>query len=148
MRYYLLIFPRCVFCYELEPIFLTVAENLKPHGVKFGKVNIEDETPLKTRFSIEQLPGVLMFRKGIMYKYSGPLGTSGPEGIILLLLSKTCFSCNIIVSNSIIEITKYFLEEKEKDYLGENPVLVLTDSNFDDITSTAEIILVDFFVKE
>ena len=57
-----------------------MAENLKPHGIKFGKVNIEEEKTLQTRFSVSQLPGVLMFRKGIMYKYAGPLGASGPEG--------------------------------------------------------------------
>ncbi len=129
----------------MEPTFLTVAENLKPHGIKFGKVDIEEEKTLKTRFSIEQLPWVLMFRKGIMYKYEGPLGVSGPEGIVIMIVI-----CNklIILIVIILEITKYFLQEKEKDYLQENPVLILTDDNFDDITSTAEIILIDFFVKE
>ena len=45
-----------------------------------AKVNIEEENPLKVRFSIQQLPWVLMFRNGIMYKYEGPMGFSGAEG--------------------------------------------------------------------
>ena len=74
---------RCVFCYELEPTFQEVAENVKPHDIKFGKVDIEEEKPLKQRFSVTQLPDVRIFRKGIMYKYAGPLGASGSEGIVV-----------------------------------------------------------------
>lgn len=67
-------------CHELEPTFLQVAANLKPEGVLFGKVNIEEEKPLQNRFKVVQLPTVLMFRKGIVYNYAGPLGKAGADG--------------------------------------------------------------------
>ena len=88
----------------MEPTFLTVAENLKPHGIKFGKVDIEEEKTLKTRFSIEQLPWILMFRKGIMYKYEGPLGVSGPEGIVIMIVicNKLIIDCNYFRNNQIL----------------------------------------------
>lgn len=48
----------------------------------------------------------------------------------------------------LTELTKYFLEEKKKDYLGENPIIELTDENFDRIVSSAETIFIEFFITE
>ena len=40
---------------------------------------------------------------------------------------------------------KYLLEEKAKLGLEEDVVITLTTDNFDSITSSAELILVDFY---
>lgn len=57
-----------------------MAKNLKSEGVLFGKVDIDKEKPLQERFKVLALPTVLMFRKGIVYNYAGPLGNSGADG--------------------------------------------------------------------
>lgn len=62
---------------------------------------------------------------------------------------KINFKPNVsLVLNIFSEITKYFLEEKKKDYLGENPILELTDDNYDSIVSSAETIMVNFYINE
>ena len=66
----------------------------------------------------------------------------------MVIVPKSVFILQNTVKFLFPEITKYFLKEKEKDYLGENPVLVLTDDNFDDIASTAETMLVNFYVTQ
>lgn len=40
---------------------------------------------------------------------------------------------------------EYLKEEKAKQNLEENPVITLTNDNFDDIVNSLELILVEFY---
>ena len=45
-------------------------------------------------------------------------------------------------------LVQYMLEEQTKRHLGEDPVITLTEENFDPITSAADLILVEFYADE
>lgn len=55
---------------------------------------------------------------------------------------------SLLIFVFFLALLKYFLSEKDKTDLAENPVLVLNEKNFDEITENTELILVEFFVKE
>ena len=55
---------------------------------------------------------------------------------------------SLLIFVFFLALLKYFLSEKDKTDLTENPVLVLSEKNFDEITENTELILVEFFVKE
>ena len=55
---------------------------------------------------------------------------------------------NIYIYFHLTAMIEYFLKQKETKWLSENPVLELNNDNFDQITGSTELILVDFFVNE
>lgn len=64
---------------------------------------------------------------------------------------KVCVSpltISLLIFVFFLALLKYFLSEKDKTDLAENPVLVLNEKNFDEITENTELILVEFFVNE
>ena len=94
-----------MFCYELEPTFEEVSRQLKPHGIKMAKVNIESEKKLKTRFDIQSLPYILTFKKGLSFKYDGPMGRAGAEGINVNYIQYMSITCHHTVT--VITLVRY-----------------------------------------
>ena len=58
------------------------------------------------------------------------------------------WACVIITFEHVTALFDYFMKEKEKTWLTDNPIIQLTEDNFDQITKTTDLILVDFFVNE
>ena len=75
---------RCVHCQQLLPMFETVAKRLKlEHNVTFAKLNIENEKQTQAKYQINVLPGIRIFRRGVIFDYEGPGEEAGAEGIPL-----------------------------------------------------------------
>ena len=53
----------CMPCKILSPIVEEAAKELKGK-VKFGKVNVDDETDLTQRFQVMSIPTLIFFKKG------------------------------------------------------------------------------------
>lgn len=124
------------------PTFQKIAKTLKEeHNVTFAKLNIGVEKDTQAKYQIPVLPGIRFFRRGVIFDYEGPRGEEGYEGVCLLTIS-------LLIFVFFLALLKYFLSEKDKTDLAENPVLVLNEKNFDEITENTELILVEFFVNE
>ena len=50
-----------------------------------------------------------------------------------------------MVTSISADLVMYLREERDKQGLEENPVITLTNDNFDDIITTSELILVEFY---
>lgn len=55
--------PWCGPCKMLEPNMIKAEENA-PSGVKFGKVNVDDEHDLSIEMKIRSIPSVMIFKNG------------------------------------------------------------------------------------
>lgn len=72
---------RCVHCQNLLPVFEAVAKTLKlEHNITFAKLNIETEKQTQAKYQIRVLPGIRMFRRGIIFDYEGPGEELGVQG--------------------------------------------------------------------
>ena len=65
------------------------------------------------------------------------------------MLAASCVSCfhgNGVASIAMVTgLVDYLRKEKAKPGLEENPVITLTNDNFDDVISSSELILVEFY---
>ena len=52
---------------------------------------------------------------------------------------------HVLPSHLASGLVEYLKEEKAKQNLEENPVITLTNDNFDDIVNSLELILVEFY---
>jgi thioredoxin 2 len=55
--------PWCAPCRAMAPAFETAARRLEP-GLRFGKLNTEDEPSIAARFNIRSIPTMIVFRGG------------------------------------------------------------------------------------
>jgi protein disulfide isomerase len=74
------------------------------------------------RYVIQQVPSIKLFRRGIMFPYEGPGQHVG-----------------------VADLVQYLKNERAKQGLEENPVITLTNDNFDDIVDALDLILVEFY---
>lgn len=54
----------CVACVMLKPVYDGVADELD--GISFGRINISEESEIADKFSIDAMPTLLFFRKGVL----------------------------------------------------------------------------------
>ena len=50
------------------------------HNITFAILNVETEKQTQAKYQIPTLPGVRIFRKGVIFDYEGPIGETGPQG--------------------------------------------------------------------
>ncbi|XP_074544629.1 protein disulfide-isomerase tmx3a-like [Halichoeres trimaculatus] len=71
--------PWCSFCKQLDPVWHQVGSELKSLGspVNVGKSDATASTALAREFRVRGYPAILMWKKGVMYNYSGPRTKDG-----------------------------------------------------------------------
>jgi len=76
---------RCGHCKKLEPIYTSVAWQLKTLApdIIMARVDATVETDLAEEHGITAYPTLKMYRKGKEYDYQGPRSDTGGCGIIL-----------------------------------------------------------------
>jgi thiol-disulfide isomerase/thioredoxin len=62
---------RCGACQQFERSYNLVAKNLQDEDVKVGKVDIDQNQALASRFGIHHLPTVFLVKDGDVYLYEG-----------------------------------------------------------------------------
>ena len=80
-----------------------------------------------------------------MFLYDGPAQYVGVEGETpptkLSRDSLTAFSPRLLA-----DLVQYLRDERARAGLEENPVITLTNDNFDDIITTSPLMLVEFYM--
>lgn len=72
----------CGPCRMLAPIVAEIAEE-NPKTVKVGKVNVDEESMLASRFGIDSIPTVLVFKNGVPTARS--VGFKSKDALLALL---------------------------------------------------------------
>lgn len=68
-------------------MFEEVAKILKEdHNVTFAKINIEIEKKTQAKYQISVLPGIRIFRRGVIFDYEGPGEKEGSDGVSTMLV--------------------------------------------------------------
>lgn len=115
--------PWCHHCHDyLTKVFTPAASLLGSEDITMATLDIEAANDIQNRYMIKEVPAVRLFRKGQMFKYDGPAQYLG-----------------------VTDLVDYLKEEKTKEGLEENPVITLTNDNFDDIINDEELMLVMFY---
>lgn len=69
--------PWCAPCRAMAPAFEAAARRLEP-GLRFGKLNTEDEPSIAARFNIRSIPTIMVFRGGWeLARHSGAMDVTG-----------------------------------------------------------------------
>ena len=114
---------------------------------------------LLARYVIQQVPSVKLFRRGMMFPYQGPAQTNGAAGegnrrcptrepvgfLVRLYHFPSLPPPSLPPSSPVSGLVQYLKEEIARHGLEENPIITLTNENFDDIIDSSELILVEFY---
>lgn len=75
--------PWCGPCKMFMPMFHAAAAQWEPHGVKFGKINIDEQPALAKTFGIRSVPTVAFVKNGNIVKlHTGALSPDILSGLI------------------------------------------------------------------
>lgn len=65
--------PWCRHCMAFETTYQQLAEELQNEKFTVGKVNIDDNQALASRFEIKTIPTIFLYRDGKLWKYEGSI---------------------------------------------------------------------------